>query len=100
MKAPTDSVVMRNAVFAWIAGATALLLLIPLAAMQFTAAVDWGLADFLVMGVLIFACASTFVLLARKLPRRYWLAIGLVVAAVFLYLWAELAVGIFTTLGN
>jgi len=40
------------------------------------------------------------VFVSRKTPRKYWLAIGLVSATLFLYAWAELAVGIFTNLGS
>ena len=44
--------------------------------------------------------AALFVLVARKLPRKYWIATGVVFAAAFLYVWAELAVGVFTNLGS
>lgn len=96
----TTHVVMRNTAFAWIALATGLVLLVPLIAMQFTAAVNWGVMDFIVMGTLLFGTGSLFVLVARKVPRKYWLAVGAVFAAAFLYVWAELAVGIFTKLGS
>ncbi len=91
---------MRNAIFGWIALATGLLLLVPLVAMQFTTEVNWGLLDFVVMGSVLFGGGSLFVLAARKAPRRYWFAIGVVFAAAFLYGWAELAVGVFTDLGS
>ncbi len=39
-------------------------------------------------------------LLARKVPRIYRWVIGGLVAGVFFYLWAELAVGVFTNLGS
>jgi O-antigen/teichoic acid export membrane protein len=90
----------RNSVFAWIAVATGLLLLVPLIAMQFSEEVNWDGTDFLVMGMLLFAMGSVFVLLSRRAPRRNRLAIGFACAAVFLYVWAELAVGIFTNLGS
>ncbi|WP_052106594.1 hypothetical protein [Novilysobacter defluvii] len=112
----------RNSVFAWIALGTGLLLLIPLVAMQFTPEVVWTASDFLVMGVLIFGMASVFVLLARKVSRRHRVLIfgmasvfvllarkvsrrhrvlvALACAAVFLWIWAELAVGIFTDWGS
>lgn len=92
--------VKRNTAFAWIALATGLLLLLPLIAMQFTAAVNWSTMDFAVMGALLFGAGSLFVLVARRAPRKYWRVIGVVFAVGFLYVWAELAVGIFTRLGS
>jgi hypothetical protein len=100
MNSTINKIVMRNTAFAWIALATCLALLVPLLAMQFTAEVDWGVMDFIVMGALLFGTGSLFVLAARKVPFRYWLALGAVLAAGFLYVWVELAVGIFTKLGS
>lgn len=95
-----NDLISRNSVFAWIALATGFLLLIPLTAMQFSKEMNWDETDFIVMGFLLFATASLFVVVARKLPRKYWSAIGVFSAAAFLYLWAELAVGIFTNWGS
>lgn len=91
---------MRDGVFAWIAFATGLLLLIPLIAMQFTNEVNWNAADFIVMALLVFGTGSLFVLVARRLPRKHWGAVGVAFAAALFYVWAELAVGIFTNLGS
>ena len=91
---------MRNSIFAWIAAATVVLLSIPLIAMQFTEQANWGSEDFVAMGLLLLGTGCLFVLVSRKTPRKYWLAIGLVSATLFLYAWAELAVGIFTNLGS
>lgn len=96
----TNNLIMRNTVFAWIALAACVLLLVPFGAMQFTTAINWGIADFAVMGVLLFAAGSVFVLAARRVPPNYRLAVGVLVVAAFLYAWAELAVGIFTNLGS
>jgi len=66
--------------------------------MQFTDEVVWDLADFVVMGVLLFGTGITYEFLVRKVgntAHRY--AVGVVVAVVFLLIWAELAVGIFGT---
>ncbi len=90
----------RNSIFGWIALATGLLLLIPLIAMQFSEEVNWDGTDFLVMGMLLFGMSSLFVLVSRRTPRRNRLVIGFACAVLFLYLWAELAVGIFTNLGS
>ena len=100
MNTTANRFIARNAVFAWIALVACALLLIPLGAMQFTPAINWGVGDFAVMGVLLFAAGSAFVFAARNLPPKYWLAVGVLVVAAFLYVWAELAVGIFTNLGS
>lgn len=91
---------MRKSVFVWIAIATCCLLLIPLGTMQFTSEVKWDVTDFMAIGLLLFGAGSMFVLAARKVPRKYWLVLGVGVAGTFLYAWAELAVGIFTNLGS
>ena len=92
---------MQNKVFLWIALATGLILLIPLIAMQFTSEVNWTLWDFRAMGVLLFGTASLFVLAARKIRNNsHRIAIGIAFAVALLYLWAELAVGIFTNWGS
>jgi hypothetical protein len=74
---------------------TALLLLIPLVAMQFTAEVVWTLSVFVAAGVLLFGAGLTFVLLARMGDNTaYRLAVGVAVAAGLLLVWANLAVGL------
>lgn len=100
MNSAINNAVMRNTAFAWIALATGLLLLIPLLAMQLTDAVKWDSTDFMIMAALLFGSGSLFVLVARKVPYRYWLATGIVLAAGFFYAWAEMAVGIFTNVGR
>ncbi len=95
-----SGIIKRNTAFAWVGAITCLLLLIPFVAMQFTNAVSWGVLDFVVMGALLFGSGSLFVLAARKAPRKYWAAIAIVVAVVLVYIWAELAVGIFTDFGS
>lgn len=100
MHKKTD-LIMDNKVFFWLAAATGCVLLIPLIAMQFTNEVQWGHEDFIVIGGLLFGASSVFVLVARNIKtgsNRALLAIGF--AALVLYLWAELAVGIFTNWGS
>ena len=94
------TLIFQNSVFIWIALASGALLLIPLIAMKITNEVAWNLADFIVMGSLVFGMSSVFVLVARKLPRRHRLIVGGAFVAVFLFIWAELAVGVFTNLGS
>ena len=100
MEQKTDGLIFQNSVFKWIALATGALLLIPLIAMQITNEVVWNSIDFIVMGSLIFGMASLFVLVARKLPSKHRLLIGGMFFVIFLYIWAELAVGVFTNLGS
>lgn len=77
---------------------TALLLLVPLVAMQFSDEVDWNLFDFVVMGALLLTTGFAYELATRKVTdNKEKIAIGIGVAIVFLLVWAELAVGVFGT---
>jgi len=100
MNVQKRDIVAENKVFGWIALGTAVILSIPLIAMQFTDEVRWGLADFVVMSILLFGMGSIFVYVARVLPRKYRLLVGLSFVLVTLYIWAELAVGVFTGIGS
>lgn len=101
MKAKNTDFIMDNKVFVLLALATGLILLIPLVAMQLSSEWNWGLADFIIIGALLFGSGSIFILLARKVRSTMQrLAIGVAVLAAVLYIWAELAVGIFTNLGS
>lgn len=73
----------------------ALLLLLPLAAMQFTAEVAWTAADFAFAAVLIGGSGLLIELGVRSTRNlAYRAALGLTVAAVFLLVWINAAVGI------
>lgn len=73
-----------------VALATAFILLIPLLAEW-----PWTLSDFVFAGVLIFGSGLTFVLVARKAGNiAYRAAVGVALAATFLLLWVNAAVGI------
>ena len=100
MRQKSDDLMLQNSVFIRIALATGVILLIPFIAMQYTTEVKWGASDFIAMGSLLFGISSLFVLAARRAPRKRRLLIGGMFAAAFLYLWAELAVGVFTNLGS
>ena len=91
---------IRSSRRCFVAAIACALLLIPLIAMQLTDSVNWSIADFAAMGALIFVAGSFFVLIARKVNPSRRLAVGVLVLALFLYVWAELAVGIFTNLGS
>jgi hypothetical protein len=74
----------------YVALATAALLTIPL-----VARFPWSLGDFIVMGVLLFGTGLAYVLIAGLSDSiAYRAAVGLAVAAGFLLIWVNLAVGI------
>jgi peptidoglycan/LPS O-acetylase OafA/YrhL len=74
----------------------ALLLLIPLIAMQFTDEVNWTLFDFVVAGVLLLGIGLLCELVMRKVKKiRLRIAICVALLIMLLLIWAELAVGIF-----
>ncbi|MGB3337315.1 MAG: hypothetical protein WBA73_09060 [Devosia sp.] len=74
----------------------AALLLLPLAAMQFTSDVKWGAEDFLAAALLLGGAGLALEVMVRLVQdARARLAIGLAIAAAFGLIWVELAVGIF-----
>ncbi len=76
-------------------GTAALILLLPLLAMQFTEEVAWDLADFAVFGAMLLAACGTYELAARVASNSaYRAAVGVAVAAAFILVWMNLAVGI------
>lgn len=78
-----------------VAIATALLLMVPAVAMQFSDEVKWGPLDFVFMGALLFGAGLAFVLIARRVDHvSYRLAVGLAVAAGLLLIWVNLAAGL------
>lgn len=81
--------------FALLALGTAMLLLVPLAAMQFTDEVSWGVIDFLLAGAMIFSAGAAVLIAIRRCEKRAqrFFVVGLV-ALSFALLWAELAVGL------
>jgi hypothetical protein len=80
---------------AYVALGTALLLLIPLVANQYTDGEGWTGGDFVAAGILLFGAGLTFVLIARMSNNTmYRLGAGLGVAAGLLLVWANMAVGL------
>jgi hypothetical protein len=69
-----------------VALATACVLIVPLVAMQITDEVDWGVADFVIAGVLLGGTGLLLELAARKPGKLAYLAaaIGIGVAAIVL----------------
>ncbi|HET8808676.1 MAG TPA: hypothetical protein VFM65_00235 [Flavobacteriaceae bacterium] len=76
----------------------AILLFIPLIAMQFTEEVNWNLFDFIVMGILLLGTGLLCELVMRKVKKsEYRIAICAGILIAFFFIWVELAVGIFGT---
>lgn len=79
----------------WVALVTAVILFIPLIAMQFTNEVNWSAGDFVIMGILVFTTGFSYVLLIRSSSNIiYRAAVALAVVSTFLLIWANLAVGL------
>jgi hypothetical protein len=86
----------RWRIAAWTAAA--LLLLLPLVAMQFTDEVNWDVTDFAFAGALLVGTGITYELAVRKTgDTAYRAAIGVALAAAFILVWVNGAVGIIGT---
>jgi hypothetical protein len=93
--------VMPNNSIARVAIATGAVLLVPLIAMQITSEVNWTLFDFVIAGTLLCITGLMYEFVVRRLANRQRRIIAAVLLALgFLYLWSELAVGIFTNWGS
>jgi len=89
---------MKNKRLVIILSVVAIPLLVPLIAMQFTNEVSWTLFDFIVAAFLLFIAAMAVGLIIRKVKdKTYRIIFSAVVLALFLLIWAEIAVGIFGT---
>lgn len=76
----------------------ALLLLIPLIAMQFTGEVNWTPRDFVTAGALLLGTGLMCEFVIRRVKRKkYRIALIVAILAALLLIWVELAVGIFGT---
>ncbi|MCG8607827.1 hypothetical protein MJD09_22935 [bacterium] len=83
----------RWRIAAW--AAAALILLLPLFAMQVTDQVVWDVADFAVFGALLVGAGVTYELAARMTGNTaYRSAVGVALAAAFILVWVNGAVGI------
>jgi hypothetical protein len=77
----------------WVIAAT--MLLLPLVAMRFTDEVAWDGADFAVLGAMLLGACGAHELAARRTGDvAYRAAVGVAVAAAFVLVWLNLAVGI------
>jgi hypothetical protein len=73
----------------------ALLLLMPMVAMQFTDEMNWDETDFLVFGAMLLAACGAYELATRMTGNTaYRAAVGVAVVAAFILIWMNLAVGI------
>ena len=75
-----------------------LLLLIPLIAMQFSDEVNWTLFDFVVAAILLLGTGLVIEFVLRNVKKiTHRIIICIIILAVLLLIWAELAAGIFGT---
>lgn len=73
-----------------------LLLLVPFLGMYFSSEIQWESGDFFAAGVLLFGTGLSCELILRNVKKTsYRIIICLVILAILLLVWTELAVGIF-----
>ena len=86
----------RWRIAAW--AAAALILLLPLFAMQVTDQIVWDVADFAIFGALLVGVGVTYELAARRTRNAaYRSAVGVALAAAFILVWVNSAVGLIGT---
>lgn len=91
--------VSRFRVGAW--STAVLLLLLPLIAMQFTDEVVWELSDFAIFGALLAGIGITLeVVVSKIINTAYRFAVGMALAAAFIEIWVNGAVGIIGSENN
>ena len=91
-------IIMKNKRVIGIVLAVALLLLIPLIALQFTEEVNWKLGDFVAAAILLLGSGLACEFVMRKaIKTTSRIAICAVILVVLVLIWLELAVGIFGT---
>jgi len=89
----------RWRIAAW--AAAAVMLLLPLFAMQVTDQVVWDVADFAIFGALLVGVGVTFEFAVRQTGNTaYRWAVGVALAAAFLLFWVNGAVGIIGNAGD
>lgn len=83
----------RWRITAW--STAAAFIVLPLLAMQVTEEVDWTLFDFAFAGALVLGVGVAYELAVRMTPNRaYRAAVGIALAAAFILVWVNGAVGI------
>lgn len=74
---------------------TAILLMIPLVAMQYTDEVVWTGSDFVFAGILLLGTGLAYILISRKSANLiYRIAVGLALASGLFLIWSNGAVGL------
>jgi len=76
---------------------TGVVLLVPLVAMLFTNDVKWGLFDFVIIGALLISASALYLYITTKLSPVSQTVATIIIVAVVMLLWGEMAVGIFGT---
>lgn len=84
----------------WAACIIATILAVPFIAMHLLPTVYWTPLDFIATAALLAIAATAIIFSARKLPVKRLPIATLIIAVIIIYVWTELAVGIFTKLGN
>lgn len=88
-------IIRSNRNIGLIAIATALVLLVPLLAMQLNDDVAWSAGDFAFAGAALFGTGLAFELVVRRMDNlAYRAGIGLALVSALFLVWANLAVGI------
>ena len=76
----------------------AILLLIPLVAMQLTNEVNWSLFDFIIMGTMLTITGLLGQIIFKKVNNtKHRLILMVAIVMIFFLIWAELAVGLLGT---
>ncbi|MDP1624881.1 MAG: hypothetical protein Q8L64_03855 [bacterium] len=71
-----------------------LLLIIPLVGVFSSQEWQWGIEDFVLMGVILVGCGFAYAFISRYGNFTYRAAVGIAVVASFLIVWVNMAVGI------
>ena len=73
-----------------------LILIIPLVGTILSDQIDWGILDFLVMGIILLILGIALSAVSQKIKNsKKRLFYNFIIILVFFLIWAELAVGIF-----
>lgn len=92
MKKTSTTISKQNIDVTRVALGTALILLIP-----FIGQWPWTLGDFVIMGMLIAATGIGYELITKKFPKQHRTILIIALITLFIFTWAELAVGIIGT---